>query len=223
MTKMLLIFPNAYNRIKTCLQENPEAEIISKKLLPIIYDNEKSDQQKWIELRQNLLKLSTLRRRGEANKDMNHETKNWKDNSSQTKFIFKNDFSSQTVPEKQEMLNESMKETYFEDENFSDNHERFKTPKAPRKRNRNVLDDTMEPKKKERKHDDMKIIEKDGSVYTILCDDNKKIDDAELREMIKKAEHENKAEETRETRITRSRSKSKKQTGNNIFSWCKIK
>jgi hypothetical protein len=202
LKKMILIYPSSFNKFE---KKDYDELFIYKKLLPILFNKQFKDNYKWYQIRQKLLQYAHLKRN--ASKNQIPEIKNvLKDNSTQTKFLFKKEKSTQFTPNISETKTTPFKPEFNERiyeldiGSNSNNIENFpasvyKTARIRKRRNQFSMEslndtltdygDAIEEKrlKRSNKEKGYEVIEKDGSVYTIFISETAP---AEMEKLIKK-------------------------------------
>lgn len=220
LSKMILLYPSAYKRLMANNENQADSEFINRKLIPTVKNENLSDSNYWYKIQQELIKNSNLKRKYFDNNILAEDkkkiqNKNLRDNTTQTKCIFKNDADTQTkfstgVGQTQTDFN--VNESFFEDDNAKNEKLNCFSPNtsavAAAKR--------LKAEKSSNKHKDFKIIEKDGAVYTVIGDD---INENKLEEYIEKPRKSKKTEIEPKKHATRSRN----QNGNNKLRWVYFK
>lgn len=131
---MLLLPPEVYNRLKDEIEESANQSIFDRAMNKILKNKNFSDSEKWYNYRNQLIAFLNLNRKSRHSFDKKpsqehsiRQQNSLRDNTTQTKFIFKDDMHTQTSPLKDILPPEK-------DEPFNFGEDVFEIEKTPPRR-----------------------------------------------------------------------------------------
>lgn len=140
LNKMLLLSPEVYEKLKNDIDDTKSKSRFDKVMVKILQNKSLSDKEKWYNYRNELIKFSNIKRKAmqvldkkstnylplektpveplentleKPSKKLPKQKKSFRDNTTQTRFIFKDEIPTQTSPIK-EKTPERMPEDIFE-------------------------------------------------------------------------------------------------------------
>lgn len=197
---MLLLPPETYEKLKNDIEENNNQSLFDTAMTKILNNKNFSDNEKWYNYRNELIKYLNLRRRSKHVYDKKLEKqKSLRDTTTQTRAIFKDDLSTQTTPiqEKtqiqmaEEIFNlkdktpERVPEEIFEIENITP-PKRSLSPATKRRLSASGIAKNLKPPSKiqktasraETEEKDYRVITADDGITQITVPLNMSIDEA---------------------------------------------